>query len=166
MRANPSISCERTRALVSSGLDGRLHDLERRFLEAHVLRCAECKAFADEVKWFTNLIRTAPLESTWPVQLPHRRRRVQLRSVASVAAAAVILVVAGNAALNTPGHEESEQGLVANAFSQDPLADESLQSLQSLRRDDMVSGRLSLVPAESEVSLGAVKPLLPAAGSR
>ena len=164
MRAIPSISCERTRALVSSGLDGRLHDLERRFLEAHVDRCAECKAFADEVEWFTNLIRTAPLESTQPVQLPHRRRRVQLRSVASVAAAAVILVVAGNVALNTPQHAESEQALIANALSfRDPLADESLQSLF---RDDLASGRLSLVTARSESDLGAVKPLLPAAGSR
>lgn len=163
MRAIPSISCERTRALVSSGLDGRLHDLERRFLEAHVDRCAECKAFADDVEWFTILIRTAPLESTQPVQLPHQRRRVQLRSVASVAAAAVILVVAGNVALNTPQHAESEQALNATSVSQNPLADESLQALF---RADLASGRLTLVPARSESGLGAVKPVLPAAGSR
>jgi hypothetical protein len=161
MQATPSISCERTRALVSSGLDGRLHDLERRFLEVHVRRCPECKSFADQVEWFTSLMRAAPLESTWPVSLPRRRWRVQLRSVASVASAAAILVVAGNVALNTPTHEQSEQALVATALDQDPLESESIRSLL---RDDLTSGRLSLVPAQSESSLAAVKPLLPAAG--
>jgi len=163
MQATPSISCERTRALVSGGLDGRLHDLERRFLEAHLCRCPECKSFADEVEWFTNLIRSAPLEYTWPVPLPRRRRRVEFRSVASVASAAVILVVAGNVALNTPRHAESEQVLVATALSQGPLTSESIRSL---RRDDVVSGRLSLAPAQSgqESGLGAVKPLLPPSG--
>jgi hypothetical protein len=161
MRATPSIACERTRALVSSGLDGRLHDLERRFLEAHVNRCAECKTFADDVAWFTDLMRSAPLESVAPVPIPRRSRRVQLRTVASVASAAVILVAVGNVALNTPSHEESEQSLVAGALAQDPLTDESLQSLI---RDDLASGRLSLGPAQTQSGLGTVKPLLPAAG--
>lgn len=160
MQATPSIFCERTRALVSSGLDGRLHDLERRFLEAHVRRCPECKSFADETEWFTNLIRTAPLESTWPVPLPRRRRRVQLGSVASVAAAAVILLVAGNVALSTPSHEASEQALVASALDT-PLEGESIRLLL---RDDLASGRLSLAPAPPAFGPGAVKPLLPAAG--
>jgi len=163
MQATPGISCQRTRALVSSGLDGRLHDLERRFLEAHLGRCRECKSFADEAEWFTNLIRSAPLES-WPVPLPSRRRRVQLRSVASVASvasAAVVLVVASYVALNTPRHGESEQVLVATALSQGPLTSESIRSL---RRADLVSGRLSLAPEPRDSSLGAVKPLLPPSG--
>lgn len=157
----PSISCERTRALVSCGLDGRLHDLERRFLEEHLRRCPECTSFADETAWFTNLIRTTPLEPTWPVALPHRRRRIQPRSVASAVAAAVVLVVAGEVALSTPRHDESRQALVATALFEGPLGGDSIRSLQ---RADLVSGRLSFSSTGSDLSLGAVKPLLPAAG--
>jgi hypothetical protein len=161
MRSKPSISCERTRALVSCGLDGRLHDLERRFLEDHLRRCPECKSFADETAWFTNLIRATPLEPTFPVAIPHRRRRIQLRSVASAAAAAVVLFVAGNVALSTPGPAESEGARLSAALSQGLLGGDSIRSL---RRPDVVSGRLSFSSAGSDSSLGTVKPLLSAAG--
>ena len=163
MRTTTSISCDRTRALVSSGLDGRLHDLERRFLEAHLQKCAECRVFADEAAWFTILMRTAaPLEPAYPVALPHRRRRVQARSVASAAAAAFVLVVAGNVALSVPHPEGSEHALIAASLSRAPLGGESIRSL---RRADLVSGRLSFAPAAAvESDLGSVKPALPAAG--
>ena len=159
MRAT-SVSCERTRALVSCELDGRAHDLERRFLEAHLARCAECAAFAEETHWFTQVIRMTPLESPRPVVLPRRRRRLQPRTAASAAAAAVMLVVAGNVAVNVPDNDRFEQAFVASALSEGPLGGESIRSL---RRDDLARSRLSLASAPEDAGIGAVKPALPAA---
>ena len=159
MRAT-SVSCERTRALVSCELDGRAHDLERRFLDAHLARCAECAAFAEETHWFTQVIRMTPLESPRPVALPRRRRRLQPRTAASAAAAAVMLVVAGNVAMNVPD-DRFEQAFVASALSEGPLGSESIRSL---RRADLASGRLSLASAPVDAGIGAMKPALPAAG--
>lgn len=162
MRATPRISCDRTRALVSSALDGRLHDLELRFLDAHLRRCPDCKAFADETAWFTDVMRTAPpLRPSVPVTLPRRRRGVvPLRTVASVAAAAIVFVVAGNVALNAPVQDNPERAFVAPAVAPGLLAGESIRSL---RRADVVSGRLSFTSLPLEPSLGTtLKPLVPA----
>jgi len=160
MRAAPRISCDRTRDLISSALDGRLHDLERRFLDAHVSRCAECKAFADEAEWFTQVMRTAePLRPQLPVTLPRRRRGVQFRAVASAAAAAIVLVLAGNVALTVPVHDDAERALIAPSVESSVLGGESIRSL---RRADVISGRLSFASAPEPATLGAVKPLVPA----
>lgn len=160
MRATPRISCDRTRDLISSALDVRLHDLELRFLDAHVRRCPECKAFADETAWFTEILRTAEvLQPGAPVTLPRRRRGVQLRTVASSAAAAIVLVLVGGVALTTPVHDSPERALVAPAISPTLLPGESIRAL---RRDDVVSGRLSFGSRPEKFRLGAVKPLLPA----
>jgi hypothetical protein len=160
MRATPRISCDRTRALVSSALDGRLHDLELRFLDAHLRRCPDCKAFADETAWFTDVMRTAaPLRPSVPVTLPRRRRGVPLRTVASAAAAAIVLVVAGNVALRAPIQDNPERAFVAPAVAPTILAGESIRSL---RRADVVSGRLSFTSLPQPPGLGTVKPLVPA----
>jgi hypothetical protein len=161
MGAGRAISCDRTRALVSGGLDGRLHDLERRFLEAHLRRCSECRSFAGTTEWFTNVIRTTPLEPAPHLTVPRRRQRVQLRSVASVASAAAVLIVAGSVALKTPAHHETEDGVAATTLAQGPLTGESIRQLL---RDDLASGRVSIVAERRVPSLGAVKPLLPPAG--
>jgi hypothetical protein len=161
MGAGRSISCDRTRALVSSGLDTRLHDLERRFLDAHLRRCSECRSFAGSTEWFTNIIRTTPLEPAPPVALPRRRRRVQLRSVASVASAAAVLVVAGSVALKTPARHDSEDVLGATALTRSPLTGESIRQLL---RDGLASGRLTIVSERRAPTLGDVKPVLPPTG--
>jgi anti-sigma factor RsiW len=160
MRATPRISCDRTRDLISSALDGRLHDLERRFLDAHVSRCAECKSFADEAEWFTQVMRTAePLRPLVPVTLPRRRRGVQMPTIAAAAAAVIVLVFAGNLALTTPVQDNPERSLVAPSVAPGILAGESIRSL---RRADVVSGRLSFTSLPEQSSLGALKPLVPA----
>jgi predicted anti-sigma-YlaC factor YlaD len=164
MRPTSSLSCDRTRALISCGLDGRLHDLERRFLEAHLRRCDDCKSFSEETEWFTSAMRTAePLRPSVPVALPSRRRRIRVpqRTVASAAAAAVVLVLAGNVALTTPGHDNPEGALAASGMRQSVLGGDSIRSL---RRADLVSGRLSFATPGSEPVVGANKPALPAAG--
>lgn len=161
MRAAPRISCDRTRDLISSALDGHLHDLERRFLEAHISRCAECRAFADEAAWFTQVIRTADqLRPRVPVTLPRRRRAVvPLRTVASAAAAAIVLVLGGSVALTAPVHDDPERALVARSAPSSLLSGDSIRSL---RRADVISGRLSFASVPEPATLGAVKPLVPA----
>ncbi|MGH7542205.1 MAG: zf-HC2 domain-containing protein [Gemmatimonadota bacterium] len=160
MRAIQRISCDRTRDLISTALDGRLHDLERRFLDAHVRRCPECKAFAEETEWFTQVMRTAePLRPGAPVTLPRRRRGVQVRTIASASAAAIVLVLAGGVALTAPVQDNPERALVAPAVSPSLLAGESIRSL---RRADVISGRLTFGSPPERSNLGAVKPLVPA----
>jgi predicted anti-sigma-YlaC factor YlaD len=162
MEAVSPISCERTRGLVSTGLDYPLHELEQRFVDVHLRRCAECRDFALGTEWFTNLMRTAPLEPVRPVVVPHARRRVQLRTVASVASVAVVIAIASTVALEAPGHRDSSEEALAAAALVDGVV--SAESLRPLLRDALAHGRVPVGPASSEHSLGAVKPVLPPSG--
>jgi hypothetical protein len=136
--------------------------LERRFVDVHLRRCADCRAFALETEWFTNLIRTAPLESPRPVVLPRSRRRVQLRPVASVASVAVVIAIASTIALELPRHHgASEEALVATSLGEGVIG---VESLRPLLRDALAHGQVAIGPAPLEPGLGAVKPVLPPSG--
>ena len=89
MSAVPSSSsCQRVREQVSLLLDDELSQLERRMLGAHLRRCADCSAYADEVTTFTDQIRYAPMESLSRQIVVQRRRRIPaMRLQAGVAAA-------------------------------------------------------------------------------
>lgn len=91
-----SLVCDRVRAQVSLRLDGELSQLESRMLDAHLARCAECRAYEAAIAAVTRELRAAPLEP-----LPHpivvrRPRRVgtAIRLQAGIAAA-LALAVAG-----------------------------------------------------------------------
>lgn len=88
-------NCGRARAWVSHDVDGELSQLERVFLAAHLRRCDECARFAADVRAFTGLVRSAPLEQTerefaFPV-----RRRPSTRVVGRVALASALVALAG-----------------------------------------------------------------------
>ena len=95
MRAiRASVVCERVSAQVSLELDGELSQLEREMMASHLRRCAECRAFAESVRAFTEELRAAPLE------LPRRRpvvvgrpRRISLTG-AQVGVAATLAIAA------------------------------------------------------------------------
>jgi predicted anti-sigma-YlaC factor YlaD len=160
MEAVSPISCERTRGLVSTGLDYPLHELEQRFVDVHLRRCAECRDFALGTEWFTNLMRGAPLEPIRPVVVTRPRRHVQLRTVASVASVAVVIAIASTVALEAPRHQAgSEEAFVATSLVEGVV---STESLRPLLRDDLASGRLSIVSTPPTSRIGVVKPLLPA----
>jgi predicted anti-sigma-YlaC factor YlaD len=73
---------------VSLLLDDELSQLERRMLDAHLRRCAECSAYADEVTTFTDQIRYAPMETlSRQIVVQRRRRMPAMRLQAGVAAA-------------------------------------------------------------------------------
>lgn len=83
-----SFACDRFREQVSLSLDGELSQLEQRMLEAHLARCADCDAFADDVRSFTEGLRAAPLErSRRPVVVERPRRLTTARIQIGVAAA-------------------------------------------------------------------------------
>ncbi len=84
-----SSSCQRVREQVSLLLDDELSQLERRMLGAHLRRCADCAAYADDVTTFTDQIRYAPMENMSRQIVVQRRRRIPaaMRLQAGVAAA-------------------------------------------------------------------------------
>ena len=87
-------NCARARAWVSHEVDGELSQLERLFLAAHVRRCSGCARFAEEVRGFTQVVRSTPLESpTFTLELP-ARRPARARVVARVAIATALVAFA------------------------------------------------------------------------
>jgi len=89
-----SVACERVHEQVSLELDSELSQLERRMVAAHLERCADCRAFRETVRRFTEELRAAPLE------VPRRRpvvvarpRRISLAG-AQLGAAATLAIAA------------------------------------------------------------------------
>ncbi len=88
-------NCDRAKAWLSLELDGELSELEGLMLEAHLARCAVCRAFAADAAGFTTALRTAELESLErPVSLPARRRTMR-RAAQFGAAAALVAASVG-----------------------------------------------------------------------
>ena len=90
--------CERARVWASLLPDGELSLFERRLLDAHCIRCADCRRLRDDVATLTAVVRGASLhELTRPVRVPGARLR-SWRPVtgvlASGGAAALALVLA------------------------------------------------------------------------
>jgi hypothetical protein len=89
-------TCERAREWASLRLDGELSELETALLDAHLLRCAGCGAFAVEIEGAALQLRTAPLERLeQPLTLPVRRTAGTVRAVQLGAAAALVAAAAG-----------------------------------------------------------------------
>lgn len=90
----PAHLCTRTREWVSLRLDDELSELEEAQLQAHLARCVECAAYAEDVGRTTRALRAAPHELlSRPLELPRRVRvRVPFRVAQAAAAAAVVLV--------------------------------------------------------------------------
>ncbi|MFL5963180.1 MAG: zf-HC2 domain-containing protein [Gaiellaceae bacterium] len=59
--------CERPRFWTSLRLDGELSELEGALLDAHLLRCAGCRAVAESFGASTAALRSASLKRVAPV---------------------------------------------------------------------------------------------------
>jgi anti-sigma factor RsiW len=96
--------CERGREWISLRLDGELSELAEKMLEAHVARCAGCRAFEADAATATRLLRSTPLEQLeQPLSLPRGRRlALSTRRVSAVAAGAAVVVLGLGAFLNLP----------------------------------------------------------------
>lgn len=91
--------CNRARAWTSLRLDGELSPLEEELLERHLTACDDCRAFANDVRRVTDVMRLTPAErpSRWvtiPARsvrgLPQRRRRTAIAAAAAIALGAVV----------------------------------------------------------------------------
>lgn len=103
--------CQRIREQVSLRLDDELSQLELRMVAAHLERCADCQAFEESVREFTEELRMAPLESPrLPIVVP-RTRRVSLSTAQLSAAAALAVAVLGVLSqVGVPGSQDRTVG--------------------------------------------------------
>jgi len=101
-------------------LDAELSALERRLAAAHLARCADCRAFEESLRDFTQELRAAPLESPrQPIVLP-RSRRVSLTTARWSAAATLLVAVLGVLSQFEVPQFEVSQFEVAQSSGPDP----------------------------------------------
>jgi hypothetical protein len=92
-RRIPSHECVRAREWASLRLDAQLSDFESVLLDAHLVRCPECRAFAASVTGLTGTLRGAPLEeASIAIQVP-RRSGARIYGLRAASAAAVVAAV-------------------------------------------------------------------------
>ena len=106
-----SVVCHRIREQVSLRLDDELSQLELRMVAAHLERCADCQAFEESVREFTEELRTAPLQSPRLPIVVRRTRRVSLSTAQLSAAAALAVAVLGALSqVGVPGSQDPAVG--------------------------------------------------------
>jgi predicted anti-sigma-YlaC factor YlaD len=132
--------CARSREWASLRADGELSELEAALLEAHLGRCAECRAFAASLDGVVTALRAATLERPAPIEIraPRDRRRVvpAMIAVALVAVAAVVGSVVGVSIRTSPAGTTVERGAVAVVASV-----ETPDQLRRLRRTVLLDAR-------------------------
>lgn len=128
--------CERARFWASLQLDGELSELESALLDAHLARCAGCRAVADSFDASTTALRAAPLERVAPVAVNLPRSPRRLLATISVAAVLVVAVVAGGLVRGQVSHGPSVPGAVAVVASF-----ETPDQLRQLRRATLLNTR-------------------------
>lgn len=103
--------CEYARQAASLRLDGELSEFELALLEAHLSKCADCRAFEADIAPITAAVRTTPLEPVGtPFELPRKRGGVaRMRVLSAVAAVAVVAVGLGTLAESTGPDRASRQ---------------------------------------------------------
>lgn len=111
MRHSTGVLCERTRTWAALAPDGELSELERKLLQAHVQRCADCARFSVEVAAVTSELRAAALlPLPRPLSVPILRRRpvyARVRAVGAVAAVAVMALGIASSGPLTPSERDS-----------------------------------------------------------
>ena len=68
------LSCDNYREMISAELDGELGNDDRAKLGLHLVQCAECRKFAEQISLFHEII-----DSEKALRLPKARRRLILR---------------------------------------------------------------------------------------
>jgi hypothetical protein len=128
--------CERARFWASLRLDGELSELEGALLDAHLARCAGCRAVADGFDASTLALRSAPLERLAPVAVASRRSPRRLLATVTVAAVLVLAVIAGGIARGLGSPSSPVPQVVATVASF-----ETPDQLRSLRRSALLNTR-------------------------
>jgi hypothetical protein len=141
----PTRQCERCRGQVSLDLDGGLSELEAAWMRRHLAACADCRAFAADVRGATALLRAAPqLSPAEPVLVAGVRRRSRgvLGAVVGVAATAAVAALALTAGLNVSDRPASgpPQAVAAGNLDLMTLREERIAALHRSLRSE-VAGR-------------------------
>ena len=137
--------CDRTRSLLSQGLDGAISEVERRATARHIARCADCRAFDAQSRWVTEELRAAPLlELPRRVVLaPVRTRRISSRLVGNVASIAALLAVSVGGwatGMSVPTGSSTNRALP-------PLRDSvNVDALRALHVEALRAGQLPMLP--------------------
>jgi len=126
--------CSRAREWTSLELDSALSRFESAGLRRHLKACADCRAYAAEVRRATGLIRaTALVPRPVPTAVPAARRRAGGRAGARIAAAAAVVaslaaLVAGG--LTSGGNQSANAGATASGST-------DLSSMRAIRRQQL-----------------------------
>jgi hypothetical protein len=127
--------CERARFWASLRLDGELSELEGALLDAHLARCAGCRAIADGFAASTTVLRSAPLKRVVPVEVPRSPRRLLASS--AVAAVLVLGVIAGGLVREQVSNDAASVPRAVAAVASFETADQ----LRRLRRTSLLNTR-------------------------
>jgi anti-sigma factor RsiW len=137
--------CDRTRSLLSQRLDGAISDVERRAIDRHTARCADCRAFEAQSRWVTEELRAAPLHELRQafVVAPVRARRFSSRLVGNVASIAALLAVSIGGWATGMSLPTASSGSAAVPPLRDSLNGDGLRALhvEALR-----AGQLPMLP--------------------
>jgi ferric-dicitrate binding protein FerR (iron transport regulator) len=150
--------CEGEREWISRALDGELSEFEGVLLDAHLERCAECRAFYADAHGFTTALRAAPLESPeTPLRVvsEHRspRRLVPAIHIAAAACvAAALFLTVGSLPQRTESEVAAPPAEPAGLSGTVPSVNEYVIGIW---RDDLAARRLAILPKD-----GTVKPPL------
>jgi predicted anti-sigma-YlaC factor YlaD len=137
-----STDCDLIRASVSAALDDELSEVGSVRLDAHLRRCADCRAYAEQAALTTRMVREAPLETLgFSIVLPSRRGAVARRLQVTAAAAALVAVIGLSAAVGTFGSGGGQRA--TNTGSQAGALRSTEQELKLLRASS-VRDRLSM----------------------
>jgi predicted anti-sigma-YlaC factor YlaD len=128
--------CERARLWASLRLDGELSELEGALLDAHLARCAGCRAVTDGFAASTAAVRSAPLERLAPVALDLPRSPRRLLATIAVAAVLVLGVIAGGLVRGQMSHGSPTPRAVAVVASF-----ETPDQIRTLRRAALLNTR-------------------------
>ena len=128
--------CERARFWASLRLDGELSELEGALLDAHLARCAGCRAIADGFAASTTALRSAPLEGVASVAVDLPRSRRPLLATIAVVAVLVFGVIAGGLVRGQVSHGSPAPRAVAVVASF-----ETPDQLRTLRRAALLNTR-------------------------
>lgn len=101
-------ACDCAREAMSLALDGELSELGQVRLDAHLERCAGCRAYDAESSALTEALRLAPREQmAVPIVLPRRHRLSVARLLQAGAAVAAVALVAGLSAVHGVGQRQA-----------------------------------------------------------